>query len=158
MRVFRLCKANQSAYNGKGAELYGGRWNSKGTRVLYMSESRALAVLEILVHLTIEIPDKYLLGGAEIPVDLEIETVPENELPAGWQTPIPTQQTATKQIGDAWLRGGRSVALSVPSVIVEERNFVLNPAHPDFKRITFQVPAPFDFDGRFFDARASHRS
>lgn len=150
MRIFRLCRANRSAYDGKGAELYGGRWNSKGTRVLYMSESRALAVLEVLVHLAVEIPDKYVLGGAEIPADLEIETVSENELPAGWQTPISAQQTATRHIGDKWVQGGQSAVLSVPSVIVEERNFVLNPAHAEFRRITFQMPTPFEFDGRLF--------
>jgi RES domain-containing protein len=120
---------------------------------LYMSESRALAVLEVLVHLAIEIPDKYVMGEAELPWDLETVTVSESELPTGWQTPISAQQTATRQIGDKWVRGGQSAVLSLPSVIVDERNFVLNPAHADFRRIAFRVPKPFEFDGRLLGAR-----
>lgn len=154
MRIFRLSKANRAAYDGRGAQLFGGRWNSKGTRVLYMSESRALAVLETLVHLTAEVPDKYVLGGANIPPDLEISNVPESGLPAGWRTALSAQQTITREIGDEWVRTGRTAVLSVPSVIVEERNFVLNPAHPDFRHIAFLVPVPFDFDSRFFDRRS----
>jgi len=118
-----------------------------------MSESRALAVLEVLVHLAAEIPDKYVLGVADIPADVEISTLSENQFPAGWQTPISSQQTATRQIGDKWVRSGKSAVISVPSVIVDERNFVLNPAHPNFRRIAFRVPKPFEFDGRFFDQR-----
>jgi RES domain-containing protein len=106
--------------------------------------------LEVLVHLAIELPDRYVMGGAEIPGDLETAMVSEIELPAGWQTPISAQQTATRQIGDKWVGGGQSAVLSVPSVIVQERNFVLNPAHADFRRIAFQLPKPFEFDGRLF--------
>ena len=48
MRAFRLCRTTYPAYDGEGARRAGGRWNSKGIRVLYMSENRSLAVLEIL--------------------------------------------------------------------------------------------------------------
>jgi RES domain-containing protein len=115
-----------------------------------MSESRALALLELLVHLTAEAPDRYLLGGADIPPDLPVSTVLEDDLPLGWRTPLSIHQTATRMIGDEWVKSGRSAVLSVPSVIVAERNFVLNPAHSDFRRIAFLVPAPFEFDGRLY--------
>lgn len=154
MRIFRLSKATQPPYSGKGAEVFGGRWNSKGTRVLYMSESRALALLEILVHLTTEVPDRYVLGGADLPSDLEISNVSESDLSAGWRTELPLQQIRTREIGDAWVRTGRTAVLSVPSVIVDERNFLLNPSHADFRRIAFLVPKPFEFDSRFFDRRS----
>jgi len=62
MRAFRLCRSSYPAYDGEGARRVGGRWNSKGVRVLYMSENRSLAVLEVLVHLSGTLPDKYLLG------------------------------------------------------------------------------------------------
>jgi RES domain-containing protein len=116
-----------------------------------MSESRALAVLEVLVHLAVEIPDKYVIGIADIPADLEISTVSDRELLSGWRTPLSSQQMVTRQIGDNWARNDKSAVLSVPSVIVDERNFVLNPAHPHFRRIKFQMPEPFEFDGRFFE-------
>src|ERR1035437_6844794 len=100
--------------------------------------------------LATEVPDRYVLGGADISSHSEISTVSENDLPAGWRTALSAQQTATRAIGDHWVRTGQSAVLSVPSVIVEERNFVLNPAHPDFGRIAFLVPAPFEFDSQFF--------
>ena len=73
MRAFRLCRESYPAYDGEGARRVGGRWNSKGTRVLYMSENRSLAVLEILAHLSATIPDKFLLGAVEIPADAAVE-------------------------------------------------------------------------------------
>jgi RES domain-containing protein len=56
MQVFRLCRNSYPPYDGEGARRAGGRWNSKGTRVLYMSENRSLSVLEILVHLSSALP------------------------------------------------------------------------------------------------------
>ena len=60
MLAFRLCRAMHPPYSAEGARRLGGRWNSKGTPVLYMSENRSLAVLEVLVHLSAALPDKYL--------------------------------------------------------------------------------------------------
>lgn len=148
MHAFRLCRVTWPAYDGEGARLAGGRWNSKGTRVLYMSENRSLAVLEILVHLSASIPDRYMLGVAEIPDDIMIEVLDETGLPAGWSTLAPRDQAATRQVGDEWVAQQHSAILSVPSVILGERNYVLNPAHPDFLRIRFADPVPFQFDSR----------
>ena len=148
MRAFRLGRANYPAYDGEGARRVGGRWNSKGTRVLYMSENRSLAVLEILVHLSSALPDRYVLAAAEIPEDVAVENLDECRLPANWSTLDPREQEPTRRIGDEWVAQQRAVMLSVPSVILGERNYVLNPAHPDFGRIVFTEPAPFRFDMR----------
>lgn len=150
MRAFRLCRAAHPAYDGEGARRAGGRWNSKGTRVLYMSENRALAVLEILVHLAAELPDKYVLGAAEIPDDVAVEQFAPEELPADWATLDPAGQLATRRLGDEWVAARRSAVLAVPSAILGERNFVLNPSHADFGRIAFADPVPFRFDLRLF--------
>jgi RES domain-containing protein len=146
MRVFRLCRSTYSPYDGEGAQRAGGRWNSKGIRVLYMSENRSLAVLEVVVHLSGVLPDKYLLGSADIPYNMPVERIVDGDLPEAWSTLIPAEQVATRRIGDAWVDRRRSAILSVPSVIVGERNYVLNPAHPDFARIAFAEPKPFRFD------------
>jgi RES domain-containing protein len=53
-------------------------------------------------------------------------------LPDTWSTLSPAEQLVTKRLGDVWVEQQRSAVLSVPSVIVGERNYVLNPAHPDF--------------------------
>ena len=154
MRAFRLCRANYPAYDGEGARRVGGRWNSKGTRVLYMSENRSLAVLEILVHLSASIPDRHVLGAADIPDDSPVEILEESRLPANWSTADPREQELTRRIGDEWVAQLRSAVLSVPSVILGERNYVLNPAHPDFGRIAFAEPIPFRFDIRLFGPSA----
>lgn len=148
MRAFRLCRSSYPAYDGEGARRVGGRWNSKGVRVLYMSENRSLAVLEVLVHLSGTLPDKYLLGAADIPEDMAIERIADKDLPEGWSALSPREQVATRLLGDAWVARQRSAVLSVPSVILGERNYVLNPAHSDFARIEFAQPETFRFDLR----------
>lgn len=151
MRAFRLCRANFPAYDGEGARRVGGRWNSKGTRVLYMSENRSLAVLEILVHLSAALPDRYILGAADIPDNATVEILDDTRLPANWSTLDPRDQELTRRIGDEWVEQQRSAVLSVPSVILGERNYVLNPAHPDFRQITFAEPVAFRLDSRLLN-------
>ena len=103
MRAFRLCRTIYPVYDGEGARRAGGRWNSKGIRVVYLSENRSLAVLEVLVHLSNVIPDKYLLGTAEIPNDISIEHVKDGDLPGNWAALDPREQPATRRIGDHWV-------------------------------------------------------
>jgi RES domain-containing protein len=154
MRAFRLSRSAYPAYDGEGARRVGGRWNSKGVRVLYMSENRSLAVLEVLVHLSGSLPDKHLLGAADIPDNLPIERIADEDLPDRWSTLVPSEQAATRRLGDFWVERRQSAVLSVPSVIVGERNYVLNPAHPDFARIKFAEPKPFRFDLRLIAREA----
>ena len=113
-----------------------------------MSENRSLAVLEILVHLSDVLPDKYLLGSADLPGDVLPEILTDGELPENWATLAVGEQNATRQIGDNWLNHRSSAVLSVPSVTSGERNFLLNPEHPQFRRINFRDPVPFRFDIR----------
>lgn len=84
MRAFRLCRSTYPPYDGEGARRAGGRWNSKGIRVLYMSENRSLTVLEVLVHLSGVLPDKYFLGSAEIPDNMPVERIVDEDLPEAW--------------------------------------------------------------------------
>ncbi|MGH9611402.1 MAG: RES family NAD+ phosphorylase [Bryobacteraceae bacterium] len=148
MRACRLCRALYPAYDGEGARRAGGRWNSKGTRILYMSENRSLSVLEALVHLTDTLPDKFVLGSAEIPDEVFCDSVHERNLPSDWQTLVVRRQDATRSIGDEWIKSVRSAVLLVPSVVSGERNVLLNPEHPDFRRIRFFDAEPFKFDLR----------
>ncbi len=154
MRAFRLCRAGYAPYDGEGARRAGGRWNSKGTRVLYMSENRSLAVLEILVHLSESLPDRYVLGVADIQGDVTVEVLDESRLPLNWSAFNPGEQGFTKRIGDEWVAQQRSGLLSVPSVVSGERNYVLNPAHPEFRRVAFADPVPFHFDARLLRSQS----
>ena len=83
---------------------------------------------------------------AEIDDDL-IETVTVSELPSDWQArPAPR---STQTFGDAWAASGRSAVLRVPSVVVPgHANYVLNPAHPDIRRIRVGSAAPLAIDPR----------
>lgn len=145
-QAWRIVKEKHStaAFSGEGARLYGGRWNSPGTSVVYTSGSRALAALESLVHLNPPVMFKYVA----LPIEFD-ETLVEQMvmLPAGWRDqPAPA---STKAIGDLWVREVRSAVLELPSVIIAgEPNFLLNPAHPDFRRILIGKPEPFAFDPR----------
>lgn len=148
MRVYRLCRASYPPYDGEGARRAGGRWNSKGARVVYMSENRSLAVLEILAHLSDVLPDKYVLGSADLPDDVSPEILTDKELPENWATLVVGEQHTARQLGDGWLRRQRSVVLAVPSVTSGERNYLLNPEHPQFSQIDFHDLVPFRFDIR----------
>jgi RES domain-containing protein len=146
--AWRLVKERYAAtaFSGEGAAKVGGRWNSRGVRVVYVSGTRALAVLESLVHLNPSVPFQYVA----IPVTFEtawVERFPLEELPPNWRESPPPP--AAQQIGDAWVRAGRSVVLALPSVIVpEETNYLLNPAHPDFPQLRLGPAEPFAYDPR----------
>ena len=84
----------------------------------------------------------------QIPDSLSIRTLEVPELPGGWDDPIPSDRT--KDIGMSWIRDGATAILSVPSsIITRERNYLLNPNHPEIARVTFGAPEPFRFDSRF---------
>ncbi len=145
-QAWRIVKTKHAAtaFSGEGARLYGGRWNSVGTSMVYTSGSKALAALESLVHLNPPVIFKYVA----IPIafdDALVEKVVA--LPADW-TEEPTPP-ATTVIGDLWVKEARSAVLELPSVIIPgEPNYLLNPAHPDFKKIVIGNPEPFSFDPR----------
>ena len=149
MQVWRLLKSRYApnAFDGEGPRLYGGRWNSVGTRVAYASDSSALAVLEVLVHLDdAALLSAYSLVAASLPDDL-VEDLDRSRLPANWNaSPVPPDVQA---IGDAWLHSAHSLALRVPSAIVPGgTNLLIDPAHPDFGRFGVLGVQPFDFDPR----------
>ena len=135
------------AFSGEGARRFGGRWNSPGAAVVYASEHASHAALEILVHFQPITPRaRFAAFRLDFP-DTLITRIPAAELPAGWRGSPPGPDTM--QLGDAWLRAGRSAVLAVPSAIIPvETNFLLNPAHPDFRRIRIAKPEPFTFDPR----------
>ena len=137
-------KPAATAFRGEGAWLYGGRWNSAGTSVVYTSGSPALAALESLVHLNPPVIFKYLA----IPIEFDDALVEKvAALPADWTEEPPPP--ATKAIGDLWVKEARSAVLELPSVIIlGEPNYLLNPAHPDFQKIIIGKPQPFSFDPR----------
>ena len=146
--AWRIVKASHAdrAFSGEGAQRTGGRWNSPGVPLVYASEHRSLAVLEMLVHLDPQDGVRYLTFRLEFDEAL-VERRPPDRLPSGWREEMPAR--ASRAVGDAWVREGRSAMLAVPSAIVpEELNYLLNPAHPGFRTIAIGKPVLFAFDPR----------
>ena len=146
LQAWRIVKAKHAAtaFSGEGSRLYGGRWNSAGVSLVYTSSTRALAALESLVHLNPPVVFTY----AAIPIEFDAALVEKfTALPPGWTgSPAPP---STRAIGDLWAREARSAVLELPSVIIPgESNYLLNPAHPAFKKIVIGKAEPFSFDPR----------
>lgn len=150
MRVWRICSREHRRFDGEGARRYGGRWNHTGTSVVYTSGSMSLAALELFVHVDIDIaPGELVAIQADIPDTLTIETVKIDSLPKDWRRyPAPE---ALKEIGTACAKKGSTAILAVPSAVIpEERNYLLNPTHRDFRRIRLRKPVAFRFDPRMW--------
>ncbi len=132
---------------GEGARLYGGRWNPPGIAMVYAAESRALAALEMLVHLRSQkLMASYVVF--ELRFDAKIlERLPIASLPVDWRSdPVPF---STQAVGESWVVAGSSPVLRVPSVLIpEEFNYLLNPHHPGFSEIEIGDAVSFAFDPR----------
>ncbi len=151
MIVYRLAKERFKNYlSGKGAEIAGGRWNSKGVAVLYTSESRALCTTEIAVHTPLGIlPDDFYLITIDIPDNIEIKEIKVTQLPENWKN-IP-HINDTQQTGNKFIKEKKFLVLKVPSAVVQgDYNYLLNPAHKDFEKIKIKKTEKFEFDKRLF--------
>lgn len=132
IRLYRIsaCKYVDGS-SGEGAFLAGGRWNSKGTRLVYASENSSLSMLEALAHITmLNLRQSYCMQIFDIPENV-IELA-ANVLPEGWQqNPRPD---FLKSNGDIFVKENKALALKVPSAIMpDSSNYLINPAHPMYK-------------------------
>lgn len=151
--AWRIVKARHAAnaFDGEGARVEGGRWNSPGTPLVYTSQSAALAALELLVHLG---RGSILAAYVLIPCAFEdavVSRLDRKLLPKNWRSyPAPPE---LQLIGDEWVKGGTSAVLEVPSAVIEtDSNYLLHPRHPDFRAIRVMEPQPFEFDLRVLKA------
>jgi RES domain-containing protein len=151
MRCYRIVQPRHAAraLSGEGARLYGGRWSPPGRPCVYAADSRALATLEMLVHLpghTRSLP--YRLLTIEVP-DESVTRAPH--LPTAWNAMPPGR--ASQTVGAEWLAARKTAALMVPSVIIpEESNLLLNPQAPGFDAIRVLEERDLRFDLRLPDA------
>ena len=150
--AWRLDKAKHArdAFTGEGARRVSGRWHHEGIPVVYVSESIALSALEKFVHLGFEGSHiKLVYFKIEIPDSVAVEKLKTADLPADWAAEPP--RDSTKAIGSTWAKKAGTAVLRVPSVLVPKSwNYLLNPAHPDFKKIRIADPLIFVFDARMW--------
>lgn len=147
--AWRITKAQftREAFSGVGAQRYGGRWNSKGVAVVYTSDSLALAILEVVVHLP---RPKHLKGQRAAAVQIKDTLVgTAGRLPRDWKT----NMRATQRIGDEWIRRATYPILAVPSVLYDcsgEKpiNYLMNPNHSDFDELQIGRFAGLQVDPR----------
>lgn len=144
--AYRIADARYTIFDGQGAALYGGRWNSPGRYMIYAAETYAGAMLEMLASANIgEVPRDQEYIKIAIPENLAIEEITAGDL-AEWDAP---HQEASRAYGDKWYDARRTAALIVPSAVTRiERNIILNRKHREFRRITATEPAPVFWDGR----------
>jgi RES domain-containing protein len=147
MHVYRITgRKHAGDISGIGAAMHGGRWNKKGTVVLYTGENKEIALLETIVHtppmlvpnldiLTIQIPDSI--------TELDSKSLPKN-----WMNyPAPS---ILSEIAEKWVYEANTIALKVPSCIIHSsHNYILNCKHPEYhKKVKIIDQKPFHFDSR----------
>lgn len=148
MKLYRisLCKYIDDL-TGTGAEITGGRWNSKGVRVLYTAGSASLAMLEIVAHINNTVIEAaYCMIVLEVPENSIIE-FKSTELSKNWDN-FPAERE-TRIVGDKFVREQKALILKVPSVIVpEDNNYLINPAHKMFSDVKVISKRNISFDKR----------
>lgn len=152
MKVFRIEREKylKTTLSGKGASMTKGyRWNSFNTKLVYTAESRALATLEVAVHLDLseDLPTDRYFVEIEIPDDISILEVNISDLPEDWNSKPPT--LTTQIIGDDFVFENEAAVLKVPSSIIpHEFNYLINPSHQDAKNIKVISKTLMSFDER----------
>jgi len=155
MKVYRVEREKRlnTTLTGIGASMIDGfRWNSFFTRLVYTSESRALAMLEVFVHLDIseDLPSDRIFVEIWIPDDILIQEVKTEDLPEGWDAKPPS--VITQAIGDDFIFQKAALVLKVPSCIVsDEFNYLINPNHEDISKLKILNTTPLTFDQRLIN-------
>lgn len=150
--AFRVIKEKRAseAFMGEGSRRFGGRWNHKGTAVVYVSDTLSLAILEQFLHLGREglhIP--FVFFKVEIPDHISVSVIEPDALPKDWRREPPPN--STKDLGTQWAKSKSSAVLRVPPVIVPVGfNYLLNIHHTQFSEIHISDPEPFSFDSRMW--------
>ncbi len=149
MIVYRIANtAYSNDISGTGAKLLGGRWNSRGVPILYTSGHISLALLEMLVNTQFKdyaIPLDLL--SIQFPDSIDLAEVSSKKLKKDWIKDF----EYTRFIGDEFLKDRQRLVLKIPSAVIpEEHNFLLNPQHPEFKKVKILETRSFRTDVRLF--------
>ena len=150
MQIYRIGDSRHPIWDGTGAAMVGGRWNSPGRPVIYGSLSYACAMLEILVHANIgRIPTTHCYLVAEVPDSISSERHDAHSLPAGWDD---DDNSISRRFGDQWLQEARTAVLFVPSVVAKlEWNALINPLHAEANQFLVSPSQKVIWDQRLFN-------
>ena len=149
MLLWRI--SNHATLDGEGGLIASARWHTQGHPVLYLAETPAGALVEVLVHLELDpahLPRSYKLLKAEAPDNISRREIGKAELAANWTQDL----RATRELGDGWLRSRSTALLLVPSAIVPETfNVLLNPHHPEAARVRIVSHRDYPWDKRLLE-------
>lgn len=148
MKIYRIAKQNFiNDLTGEGARLYGGRWNRKGTAMLYFSEHLSLCVLEMLVHTNQQlINNNYYFIEVEIS-EKKIKPISESRLPFNWRSNNLISET--QDFGSDWLQKSKELAIRIPSAVLpSESNILINPNHIEVSKIKIIKTSELNLDTR----------
>ena len=149
MLLYRIARTKFAKdLSGEGARLAGGRWNHKGTPLIYTAESRSLAALEALVHMS---QAEFLIKRKVVTIEISKSVIPKairaSELPENWRKYPPSFKLA--DLGTEWAVEKKSLLLRVPSAVVPDEFYILiNPIHPDINLVKIGKIEDFVFDNR----------
>lgn len=146
LTAYRIADRRHALFDGRGAQMFGGRWTSPGNRVVYASLSFAGAMLEVLAHANIgRLPRHHVSMTMEMPKGMAVEEGKARDVPR-WEC---ADLRAARRCGDDWLERGHSAMLIVPSVVTRtDRNVIINLDHADARRIRLGRPQPVVWDRR----------
>lgn len=151
MELFRITQEQfADDLTGDGSRLFGGRWSSEGVFAVYTSSSRSLALLEVLAHTPAKMfnSKNYSLVTLRVPDMLIAEEILFSHLPPGWDAP--DARLYTKKLGNKFFKENKSLMLATPSVLMhEEMNYMLNPLHPEMRKVKIVNKRRIYFDKRF---------
>lgn len=150
MTVYRITNSlYKDDLSGQGAKLYGGRWNNTGFPAVYTSEHISLCILEMLVNITLpESQLNYYLLQINIPDSFEPLFISKKKLKQNWED----DENYSRFMGTAFLKNKQSLLLKITSAVInEENNYLINPLHSDFKKVSISKSLPFKFDNRLFN-------
>ncbi len=149
MKIYRVTKKEfVKDLTGEGARLFGGRWNKKGSPMLYFSEHLSLCVLEMLTRIDFEfLSEDYAFIEVEIADKLIIPSSKVTSISKNWRADPPV--VATQDFGTKWLSSEGSFALSVPSAVLpSEHNILVNPNHKLISKLKITNSGKLDLDPR----------
>lgn len=144
MIVYRLSRSQYSHdLSARGAEIAGGRWNSKGIAMLYTGENISLCMAEVAVHMPLGIvPKDYEIISLEIPDD-EIMELSKSKLPENWRDTLPMSET--QKLGNEFILNSSKMILKVPSMVVQgEFNYLINPKHKNIQIVLIKKVEAFN--------------
>jgi len=151
-RCFRIADARHPIFDGVGAFLFGGRWNSPGKRIIYAADSFAGAMLEMLVHTRIgRVPSSHKWIEINISRTASVEVAEASAVP-GWSD---EDSEAARRFGDTWFDSRRSLVLFVPSIATNglSWNCLINQDHPELSQLIVSGPEAVVWDARLFTRR-----